>query len=240
MSDHNNPKPTHSSASAKDAAGRDDDFLDSTQETDDFYESTDQTFGQDNSYDPLSDDLFAQGNTVMFNDEEKQSKRSKWMIIGGALLVAIALILALKLLSGGDDEPQISAAPAPVQTQPAATSAADSDELALLPTEIEVPMPTTQQQAEEQIDAFTGEQELLDEQMAMYEEQLATSQKLTELKAAQIATLEKRLSEQTANTANTGTNDATPAAEVAVPSDQTAAAPAQPSVSASSSTAEQP
>lgn len=73
MSDHNNPKPTHSSASAKDAPGRDDDFLDSTQETDDFYESTDQTFGQDNSYDPLSDDLFAQGNGLWRKFSERTS-----------------------------------------------------------------------------------------------------------------------------------------------------------------------
>ena len=244
MSDHNDPKPTHTSASGKDAAAHDDDFLDSTIDSDDPYESRDQTFGQDNSYDPLSDDLFAQGNTVMFNDEEKQAKRSKWMIIGGVVLVAVALILALKLLAGGSDEPQITTPPAPVKTQPAAAPAADSDELVLLPTEIAVPMPTTQQQAEEQIDALGGEQELLDEQMAMYEDQLATSQKLTELKAAQIAALEKQLSEQSTAAGSSGSSDTksanAPVAKTAEEADQSSADPAQSSAQAPDSAVKQP
>ena len=199
MSENNDPTKTYTSASDKDADTYEDDFLDST-DSDERFDSSSRSFGQDSSYDPLSDDLFAQGNTVMFNDQEKQAKRSKWMIIGGVVLVAVALILALKLLAGGSEEPQITTPPAPVQAQPDPAPAAESgptaEELDLLPTEIEVPMPNTQQQAEEQIDAFTAEQELLDEQMAMYEEQLATSKKITELKAAQIAALEKQLSQQ--------------------------------------------
>ena len=52
MSDHNDLKPTHTSASGKDAAAHDDDFLDSTIDSDDSYESRDQTFGQDTAMTP--------------------------------------------------------------------------------------------------------------------------------------------------------------------------------------------
>ena len=143
MSEHNDPKSPRPFGQGRQAEGYQDDHQDTIIDADEPYSDSSQDYSQDNGYDPLSDDLFAQDDTADFSSEDKQTSKSKWMILVGVILVALALILALRLLGANEQAAQIQTPPEPVQVQQAPAA---SDELALLPTQIELPMPTNQQQ----------------------------------------------------------------------------------------------